>query len=84
MQISITRENGAMHRIPRGVSRLAGLIAFCAAVLLALLMDVHPLTALWRGACCAVSFALVAWLSAQVVLSVLRAGSERHNDDAEA
>jgi len=66
-----------MSNLPRHVSRLAGIFAFCGAVLIALIKDSSVGPALLRGALCGVVAALVGGICTRVAIGVVHDGVTR-------
>lgn len=70
-----------MGSVPRSVGTLAGVVAFCAALLTGLLRQVPPMAAARRAALCALALTVLAWLCAHVALSVVHDGVQRDRRD---
>ncbi len=71
-----------MSSLPKNVGLLGGVVAFCAAMLVALLCSCPPLLAMKKAAICGVVVGLVARLSTHLAMGVVRDGlrqSRREN-----
>ena len=63
-----------MNSLPKNLATLAAIVAFCSALLIALLGDCPPLAALKKAGLGAFIAAVVTWLCARVALGVLVEG----------
>ncbi|MGD2175588.1 MAG: hypothetical protein PVJ27_09310 [Candidatus Brocadiaceae bacterium] len=67
-----------MSKLPKDLGVLCGVMAFCAAMLIALLRSSPPLVALKKAGLCGIVLAGVAWIGAHIALSVIRAGLRQY------
>jgi hypothetical protein len=63
-----------VNSLPKNLATLAAIVAFCSALLIALLCDCPPLAALRKAALGGAAAAVVTWFCARVALAVLVEG----------
>lgn len=66
-----------MNSLPKNLATLVAIVAFCGALLCALLCDCPPLAALKKAGLGALAAAVVTWFCVQVALGVLVEGIKR-------